>query len=767
VESLGYVRSPEGVRQRLVLEWLLIAVLVTLTVTVLSLTGNLRRQDNIAYDQLQRDAHRASDPSILLVEIDDRSVAELGAWPWSRRLHAQLIDRLAAAGPKAIVYDLLFAEPSPEPGADQVLTASIRAAGNVYLPLAEVGGPQRKAAPVNEIAAAAAGLGLVSVHTDSDGLVRRMFPFELRDGRLTPDLMSVVDHATRPAAGGAPAGGSPTPLLIPFTNPPGAFRTVAFSSVLRGEVPAELLRDKTVFVGVAATGVGERFSTPTTGGRSTLPGIELQANILQGLRLGAMLHPASVATSVAFSILPIWLMLLAFWLLPPHWHLPVGFVLALLVLIVSAAAFGLWRVWLSPVEALVGLLILSPLLGWRRLVTISDYLGLELRRLGLSAGLAPADRSTAGGDVITRQALSLGVAISKIDGMRRFAADALFSLPDATLVVDAGARVIAANGAAQALFNGAGHWVVEGHKAGAAMNALNALGRRFADDWPIGEAAGEAVALELSDGRSFELQIVERQNGDGQRAAWIIRLADVSAMKAAIRQKEQVIQLLTHDLRSPQISILAVIEAAGAGDIDAALGERIAAYSRRTLDLADGFVHLARAEETLAGRDVIDICDVANEAVDELWPQSRKRGVEIRQSNCDSPRYVEGDRQILTRALINLIGNAIKYGPEQSVIEVYVFSRVAAGRPMVGVAVKDQGLGLTQEEAATAFEPFRRFERAQPTDGVGLGLAFVRAAAARHGGLASCHSAPGQGATFTLELPEHLENRSPDSGSGG
>jgi len=756
VNRLHLGGSPATVRRRLLLEWGLVAVLVTAAVAALILTRSLGPLDDLAYDQMQRLAGQPADPSILLVEIDDRSIDALGAWPWSRKTHARMIQRLSAAGPRAIAYDVLFADPSTEPGADATLGAAIRTAGDVYLPLADLSGRDAAAGPpVPAIAAGAAGLGLVHVHTDADGLVRRTVMAERHGGRAIPDLMTAVDRATRPGAYlPAMAADVGRSELIPFGKGAGRFSAVSFSSLLDGEVPAEAVRDKIVLVGVTATGLGERFSTPATDAGAGLSGVELQADVLSALRTHGMITPAGPWLTLAFCLLPIWLVLPVFLLFSPRWNLAVCAALGALAVLASLALLVFGRVWLSPSGAVLGLLLLMPLWGWRRLAGLSDYLGGELQRLGSLNVVSPPGAPVLATDVITRQALSLTAAITQIEDMRRFAADSLFSLPDATLVVDAQARVIAANGAALALFGADGRASLEGRRVGELMNALVPQGRRFAADWPTGEDVDQGLALELADGRAFQVQLVERRGEGDAPIGWILRLADVMVLKSALRQREQAVQLLTHDMRSPQISILALLETAPPGDIAASLAARIAGFSRRTLDLADGFVHLARAEEIVAGGKLIDLCDVVSEAVDEVWPQSRRRGVEIRQFNGDTPRYVLGDRQILTRALINLISNAVKYGPENGVVEVYVFDRVSEGRRMVGVAVKDQGPGLTQEEAAAAFDAFRRFERAHPADGVGLGLAFVRAAATGHGGLAACHSAPGQGATFSFELPE-------------
>ena len=74
-----------------------------------------------------------SDPSIILVEIDDYALSEVGAWPWDRQIHAELIERISSYGPRVIAYDVLFLEPT-DPTSDEALGEAIRASDKVVVP---------------------------------------------------------------------------------------------------------------------------------------------------------------------------------------------------------------------------------------------------------------------------------------------------------------------------------------------------------------------------------------------------------------------------------------------------------------------------------------------------------------------------------------------------------------------------------------------------------------------------------------------------------
>ena len=112
-------------------------MLLLLAITLLvSLNGGLGRVDNLLYDLGQKLRTRPKPTDIVIVSIDEESLARLGRWPWSRHLHADLIDRLKQDGARVIGLDLVFAEPdTTDATSDQALASAIQRAGNVVLPV--------------------------------------------------------------------------------------------------------------------------------------------------------------------------------------------------------------------------------------------------------------------------------------------------------------------------------------------------------------------------------------------------------------------------------------------------------------------------------------------------------------------------------------------------------------------------------------------------------------------------------------------------------
>src|SRR5580765_192938 len=117
--------------RRILLEWFAIAALVSVGIGLALSANGFRRADNLVYDWLIRLQEEPARDDIIIVAIDDESVSRIGRFPWPRDVHAGMLHRLAAAKPRAILYDVLFVDPSPH---DEELVQAV-AASHPILPL--------------------------------------------------------------------------------------------------------------------------------------------------------------------------------------------------------------------------------------------------------------------------------------------------------------------------------------------------------------------------------------------------------------------------------------------------------------------------------------------------------------------------------------------------------------------------------------------------------------------------------------------------------
>jgi CHASE2 domain-containing sensor protein len=713
------------------LEWLAVGLLTSAVVLWLSLGGAAVRADNIIYDRFMRLAGGEPDDRILVVAIDNRSLEALGRWPWPRETHAALINRLDAAGASAVAYDVLFTEPAP---GDETLAAALRAAGEVYLPmavdpLAQGGRGNGMLLPVPLLEQAATGLGHVNLTLDSDGVLRRL-PLHLRAETITaPHLMLplLARGGTEPAAPGA---GTANSVLLNWRGPPGSFRTVSFVDVVRGEAPPQMLAGKLVLVGMTADGQGDRYAAPTGGGL-LYPGVEVQATLLDTLLSDRAVQPVSPWMASLLSLAVLWSLLAALLVLGPTRGLLATAGAGIGVAAASLIAFRL-NVWAPPTAALAGLGLAYPLWSWRRLEAASAWFRAELKAFRAEGALHPA---AGGGDVVQRQLEAMGWALTRLRDLGRFISDALRSLPDATVVVDDADRVLMANQRAMDLF---GRTPLTGQSLSGLLDS-------------VAPASNHAKGAEITTtaGRVLHAEDAQLIDASGAAVARIVRFADVTAVRQAQRQREEALQLLSHDMRAPQISTLTLLEKMPEGG-DPEIARRVADNARLTLRLAEGYVQLARAESRVLAHEPLDLLQPLMDAADTLWPQANDRGVRIVLPSSGEEVLVAGDRGLMTRMFLNLLDNAIRFSPDGGEIECSLRGDERAWT----CCVEDQGPGVPCDRRERIFRPFERVEGVDPPGaGLGLGLALVRAVVERHGGSVVCEDRDGGGARFVVRLP--------------
>ncbi len=245
---------------------------------------------------------------IVIVTIDEDSFNELNrAWPFPRALHGRLLERLAAAGVRAIGVDLFFPEPSLYGAADdEALGAAVARAGNVVLAAAPAFvteafyTKQVLNLPVPVIRRGAAAVGAVDAVQDPDSGIRRASLGVLVADELVPSfdrqLYQVVTSRGLVAA--------PLPaarrILINYRGGPNSYPWFPYHRVVGGELPPEVFRDKIVLVGATSPVLHDVFATPFARA-GNMPGVEIHANILETLLRGNRLReaPEWLSTAVA------------------------------------------------------------------------------------------------------------------------------------------------------------------------------------------------------------------------------------------------------------------------------------------------------------------------------------------------------------------------------------------------------------------------------------------------------------------------------------
>ena len=350
--------------------WLpgLLALIATLTGF-----GALQRLDLLALDLISSLAPSAGQtPSSVVIAIDERSLQHLGRWPWSRRTHALLLDRLHDAPPKAIAFAMLFdLSDTQDKGADSAFAAAIGRSGRVILPLTPVadgdGASLRAALPAEALADAAVALGHVDGEVDPDGLLRRTYLSAAVGSSHWSALPQAVMDFVQPSASrslpglrndlDAPAASNTWrrdyEVLLKL-DPTLQIEQVSYVDVLNDATLAARLGNRVVFVGATAAGINSGFATTIAQHGGLMPAVEFHARAFEALRAGDVITPLDRATIVVLTLIAIGAGILTHRryqrMVPTVELLVIG-----LPLLISVALLMIGRYWYPPVGATVAL----------------------------------------------------------------------------------------------------------------------------------------------------------------------------------------------------------------------------------------------------------------------------------------------------------------------------------------------------------------------------------------------------------------------------
>ena len=233
----------------------------------------------------------------------------------------------------------------------------------------------------------------------------------------------------------------------------------------------------------------------------------------------------------------------------------------------------------------------------------------------------------------------------------------------------------------------------------------------------------------------------------------------VERLREVDQVKDAFVSSVSHELRTPITSILGYTEMLEDGvygelrveQLDAV--RRVAANSTRLLSLINDLLTLSRVQEGVIGfvDRVFDLRSVVSAGAGVVAPTLERRSLELTVDLPDEPIPFLGDRDMLERVVINLVGNAVKFTPEQGRVRV-VLRHTAEGSV---IEVSDTGIGIPRQEQERLFTRFFRSSLAQEQaiPGSGLGLSIAHAIVEKHGGTMAVESAPGEGTTFRVHLP--------------
>jgi CHASE2 domain-containing sensor protein/nitrogen-specific signal transduction histidine kinase len=724
--------------------------------------------DRVLFDTVTRlFAHPASN-KVVVVNIDEPSMREIGAAGLADS-YAPLITRLHDAG--SVALDLMIT-----PRTDTIdLTDAMAKHGRVVL-LGSAGtdgvGIDLKTPLQAELKKNAAAVGHGEVTMGHYGVVSGFIPNHANGSTLE---RHIALEAVRVGGEVLPSGMLES-YLRPYAQSVSQHMTNAvllmlrgvadipqysYADVVRGRIPSSSLAGKIVFVGHSVWRGQGVFQTSSLDAQ-TVSRAQLDALIAESLVSGNLAREVPGIVAVPFYVAMALVMVLICSFTQGRRMHAAAVAWGALLFAIPIGLLALFHYCLS-----IGLLPIVCVLiyafhAWDRLARMVDVLRREIRKLrAISTAIGatePAASDWISGLETGDSLNDVKTAMREIRSWQKMYVNLINRLP-CPVFLAVNDRVTVCNAKAAALMAG---W-----DSSAGADSPNPVAspmlriERLVSEYSV---ATESTSHEVDlDGREHILLCVPYMSfspaAAEERVLRLICLVDISDVKDGVMHDRLMLRHVAHDLRSPLTTMLALIEERAAESQESVpqSDQQFLADLRRQADyslrVAKDFMQLSRAEQL--DRDAfspITLYDVAVEAMDQVWSTAERKSVQlIGPIGQIADTLVMASSDMLIRAVVNVLDNAVKYSPSHTSIRIGI-SR--AGPASFELYVIDEGIGISGEAMTRIFEPFFQVETHRDVaDGLGLGLAFVKAVIQRHGGSLSVTSESGMGTEFRIVLP--------------
>ena len=794
------------------------AALIALAAASLGVLADWRAPGMSRYtkDWLMRERGPLPVPAeIAIVAIDEKSIAAFGRFPWSRQILAKTIDVLSGYEPKVIAVDVLFPD-STSPEEDEMLARSIGRAGNVVLAAQLIDSPERGRPtawlmPLPELASATAGVGHVNVQMEMEGVARQIAVQAADDAGHTVRSISVEavrvadqtpDRSVSFTAGSLVLGARAIPvdlsrapvliaqtgpqttkrvqtgrMTIDYIGPAGSFDPVTYSvaDVLWGIIPASRFRGKYVLIGATAASESDRVATPFVHQTDThadehgalMPGVEVMANAVNTILRSRFYSETGDASGFFWATLVAALTLLLLEL--SQGRMEVARQAGALVILAGSVVLASYLVFahllvFPPLVPALSALTSAAMMGllWRSLVA-SSQLDTSIAHLSHSSDILAAPSHNEPSQTaffphgLEWKAQKIRELNARLTERARLVDLALRSIDDGLIIATPEGAITFANRSAGTILQTPARILIGrnlferlGLSDGGLLRRLVADRAHLEREIEIGGKKPHRFVLRMAS--------VAASEDPGEPVYGIVAsLSDVTRQHQLQRTKNDVIALVSHEMRTPLTAIQGMTELLAKYDIDSARRKEISAAInaevKRLTNMITEYLDITRlvSGATPVRKAPLKVENLLRRVLLMLEPIAAQRSMKlVLKADASLPALV-ADVELLGRAMENLVSNAIKYSPDGT--EVLISAAVHGDT--IAISVADQGYGIPEADLSRVFEKFYRVPRLEDADvpGTGLGLALVREIADLHGGTVTVTSKVNAGSTFVLRIP--------------
>lgn len=620
----------------------------------------------------------------------------------------------------------------------------------------------------------------------------------------------------------------------PSTYPQIPANLLLQQSVQDNQALSQALQDKVVLVGLTAIGAGDWVTSPTGGEAGPMSGVEFNANLLSALTLNTIITTPPAWILNLLSVLFVSLCSLSLPRLRPTQMLITTFALALTPIVVTISLLSSIWLYLPLANAIIAVIIIYPVWSWRRHVIAWSFIEDELDRIDLEernwkarnfssnipqdvathlqrlenllgtrilsnpetnqysvvrdTPLSRAEQAlfqdithnlTSSEDTTTLPGERLAAQIERLESRakgvregREIGLAGLGHMTNGALIISAIGEIQFANEAAMKLLNLA--TPVNNDISTTLAQIQPPLGLSWNGIQHSVVLENKSVVFEGHTANQTPVLVAAEPLGTAQDSPyapfWVLTLSDLVEIRQAQAQREEALAFLSHDIRSPLTSVLALIKQAEQTDIAGThdtpitkLLEDITRYTQKGLSVSDQFLQLSRLQ--LHGHFEVyelELEQVLRNAVEHVFFLAKEKNIQITPHGLLEPQalensayhdgiWMQGNGELLERTFVNLLGNAIKYSNPDTLIQI---SLITTGQT-AEITFIDHGHGIPADEVDKVFDPYFRSAKREIASnrGAGLGLRFVKTVVDRHAGVILVNSEWGVGTTFIVRLP--------------
>ena len=686
---------------------------------------------------------RPASGTLVIVEIDPRSLRALNTWPWSRAYHAGVLERLRSAGADLVAFDIDFSSRTT-PGSDGAFARALAATNGrgiltSFLQSASRDGEEGlvENEPIPELRTNTP-VASVNVSVDDDGRLRRYGVADYGPNKRRISLASMLVNKVYQG---------PREYYIDFGIQPETIPRLSYVDVLDGRFSPSAVRGRKILVGATSVELGDRYAVPV---HQVLSGVEIQALAYETIVQGRMLQRTGWVVTISGLLVVVMLCRL---LMSGDWrrNFLIGLALAACILGLGLAAQAV-----LPISA--------DIVSWLVAVVASTVLA-TIRQLEHHARLALRHRTA-----ITRQrALMRSVFDDSFDGI---------------MVTDL-------RGSIETL-NRAGARMLRQTPDGARSRRINEIlpgAETLLHNLSLARTAvpqETEITLSRDDGTRLTVEIVvsrsqthpegglrERKNSEDD--VFVVVFRDVSLRKAAEAARQQALEdamaanrakseflaNMSHELRTPLNAIIGFSEVMQNQHLGPLGNGRYLEYAadinnsgQHLLEVINDVLDVSRIE---AGRcelheDIVDLVSLL-ESCQQMFSGSiinTNKTFEVR-LDATLPR-IYADERALKQVVLNLLSNAFKFTGPNGTIRLSAFV-TSDGCPAIEVC--DDGIGIPETHMGRVTEAFYQVDGSlkRQHEGSGVGLYLVKRLTELHGGRLSIESRCGNGTTVRVCFP--------------